>query len=209
MSACLTGSSRASGADGVGASARVQLAVGRDYVDRGEGAAVQIRRADLGALSDTHPRALRLQARLRGASGIDRFLAGRQIVVVFTVFFVARLSSCPTLDHIPLTQVGLPAATRPLLGVAIPGALFVLWFGQLVPQFVATRRALKLANSRLGSAACSSALALGSTGLAHLGFWIAGRLQGEPERIPSSRRSRWEQSATFPERFRLPPAAAG
>ena len=158
-------------------------------------AGVQIRRADLAALQETHPRAIRLHSRLRDEEGIDRFLAGRQIVVILTVFFVAPLVTFPNLNHLPLTHVGLPTPIRPAVTlVGIPGAFFVLWFGQLLPQFVATRLPLTLLDSRVGWVACRLALFLGGTGLAQPGFWSARLFRGKPQRIPSSGRFRWDQA---------------
>jgi hypothetical protein len=76
----------------------------------------------------------------------------------------------------------------------MPGALFVLWFGQLTPQFLATRHAVRLTNTRVVSLAFRAAYALEAVGLARLGFWCVA-WDHSTAVIPSSPALRWKQTA--------------
>jgi hypothetical protein len=157
-------------------------------------AATQLRLMDLGALSQSHPRAWALHARLRDEAGINRFLAGRQIVVVITVFFVAALSAFPTMEYLPFTAVAVPAVLRPLIELGIPGALVVLWLAQLAPQFYATRNALQLMNTRAAAAALRIAFSLQALGIASSVEWLIDS-DSKSKRIPISHSLRWLQGA--------------
>jgi hypothetical protein len=154
----------------------------------------QLKTSDLSALRERHPRAVALHREFRTDRGIKRFLAGRQLVVVVTVFFVAGLSSFPAMDVLPWTSTPVPAALRPFLELGAPGALFVLWFAQLAPQFLATQRALRMMDSRVVGVAFRAAMMLESIGFAKPGFWLADWDKTQ-ERIPSSPALRWSQAA--------------
>lgn len=157
--------------------------------------ATQLKLADLGGIAGRYPRAARLHRRFRTDEGLSRFLAGRQMVVIVTVFFCSPLASFPHLQHWPLTTIELPGLVRALVTVGMPGALFVYWFGQLVPQFLATRHAVKLTNAAVVELAFKGAFALEALGLARPGKWLAALDRRRSEPIPSSGSLRWEQSA--------------
>jgi hypothetical protein len=162
--------------------------------------ATMLKIADLGGIADRHPRAAALHRHFHTDHGLARFLAGRQMVVVFTVFICSPLSSFPHLSHWPLTDAALPGLLRPFVAVGMPGALFVLWFGQLLPQFVATRHAVRLTDARVVTAAFRLAYLLEAVGFARPGFWLAS-WDRTSERIPSSPALRWKQSAEELEGF--------
>jgi len=153
----------------------------------------QLKLADLRALATTHPRACALHRRFYDDTGIARFLAGRQIVVVVTVFVVAGLSSFPAMEELPFTSVAIPGPIQVAVELGIPGALIVLWVAQLAPQFYATRRAVRLMNTRAAGWAFDLALGLESIGLAQPAYWLARG--GARDRIPSSPAKRWEQDS--------------
>jgi hypothetical protein len=157
--------------------------------------ATQLKLADLGAIAEEYPRAARLHRRFRTDAGLSRFLAGRQGVVILTVFFCSPLASFPALTHWPLTSAPLPGFMRALVTIGIPGALFVYWIGQLVPQFLATKHAVALTNSRIVGAAFRGAFAIESLGLARPGFWLAALDRKSSPPIPSSAALRWQQAA--------------
>jgi hypothetical protein len=158
-------------------------------------AAAMLKIADLGAVAVRYPRAAALHRRFRTDHGLARFLAGRQMVVIVTVFFCSPLSSFPHLTTWPLTAIALPDVMRPLVAVGMPGALFVLWLGQLLPQFLATKHAVALTNSLVVGLAFRLAYMLEGSGLARSGFWLASWDRGG-EDIPSSAALRWKQAAT-------------
>jgi Silicon transporter len=155
---------------------------------------VQLKTSDLGALADAYPRTYALQRRFRSDLGTQRFLAGRQMVVIVTVFFVAGMSSFRSLSTLPLTDVPIPSLLRPLLDLGVPGALFTLWIGQLVPQFVATRRPLAFMERAIVPLAFRVAMALEAIGFARPGFWMSGH-RADRDAIPTSPSVRWSQSA--------------
>lgn len=151
----------------------------------------QLRLADLRGLVRELPRACELNRRLQDDNGMERFLAGRQIVVVITVFFVAGLSSFPSMTTLPFLGLPLPGFLDPAIEWGIPGALVVLWTAQLAPQFYATRNALKLMNTRAAGWALDLAFFLEAVGLAQPSRWIPRR--GTSSRIPLSPALRWDQ----------------
>jgi hypothetical protein len=156
--------------------------------------ATQLHLMDLAGLRASHPRACCVHDRLLDQAGINRFLAGRQIVVVISVFLIAALSSFPEMENLPFTHLALPAAIEPAVVIGIPGALVVLWLAQLAPQFYATGRALPLMNTRAAIAAVEIAFTLQAIGIARPVQWISRA--GQPrEQIPLSRPRRWQEDA--------------
>jgi hypothetical protein len=153
----------------------------------------QLKLADLRALETEFPRAARIQKRFDTSREIERFLAGRQIVVILTVFGIAQLTSHPQ-EMFPGTSTPTPGWIVEATRLGIPGALMVLWAAQLMPQFIATRRALRIMNQRLIGWAFNVALALEAVGLARPGFWLAA-WDKTRESIPPSRAMLWEQAA--------------
>src|SRR6476646_1212020 len=157
-------------------------------------AATQLHLADLSGLRESHPRAWALHSHIQSPAGINRFLAGRQIVVVVVVFCVAALTAFPDMRHLPFTEVPVPSQLAIPIDLGIPGALVVLWFAQLSPQFYATRHALDLMNTWPASAALRIAFALQSVGISRP-VDGAACAHSTAERIPLSRPLRWLQDA--------------
>jgi hypothetical protein len=154
----------------------------------------QLRLADLRGLGESHPRALALHRRFRDDVGISRVLAGRQIVVVITVFLVAGLSSFPHMTTFPFTDVAVPGLLEPVLKLGIPGALVVLWIAQLAPQFYATRHPVALMDTRAAGWALDLAFALESIGVSDPSHWFT-KTDDSEERIPTSPALHWERAA--------------
>lgn len=161
-------------------------------------AATQLRLLDLSALSSTHRRLPRVHRRIRSEEGINSFLAGRQLVVVMTVFVLAPLTTMSTLSNWPFTATELPAVVRWSVEFGLPGAFVTLWLGQLAPQFVATRRTIWLMNTPIAEAFVVLCGIVDAMGLARCGHWIANALTaraGTDPRIPLSPALRWGQAA--------------
>lgn len=157
-------------------------------------AATQLHLADLSGLRESHPRAWALHSRLRDPAGINRFLAGRQIVVVIVVFCVASLTAFPEMTHLPFTEVPVPSQLAIPIDFGIPGALVVLWLAQLAPQFYATRHALDLIDAWPAAAALRIAFALQAVGISRP-VDGAACASSVATRIPLSRPLRWLQDA--------------
>ena len=156
--------------------------------------ATMLKIADLGAVAARHPRAAALHRTFHSDSGLARFLAGRQMVVILTVFICSPLTSFPHLTHWPFISLALPAFIKPIIAVGLPGALFVLWFGQLVPQFLASRHAVSLTDTRIVTLAFRAAYVLESLGLARPGFWMAA-WDKATQTLPGSPARRWREAA--------------
>lgn len=154
----------------------------------------QLRLADLRGLADTYPRTLVAHRRFRDDTGISRVLAGRQIVVVITVFVVAGLSSFPHMEMLPFTDVEIPTLFLPAIEIGFPGALVVLWVAQLMPQYYATRNAVAMMNTRIATWALDLAFALDAMGIADPSRWVFSSAHAH-ERIPISPALQWEQNA--------------
>jgi hypothetical protein len=154
-----------------------------------------IQRANLDSLSEKYPRLLAAHRRIRTPSGVTRFLAGRQVVVVVTVFFTAALTSFPDMDTWPFTSLSLPGFVHGLVVLGIPGALVLLWVGQLSPQFVATRQTLWLMNRPEASLAIRVAHALDGIGVTRGGSWFIRRVPHSAEKVPSAPADRWDHIA--------------
>lgn len=156
----------------------------------------QLKTSDLTGVALTHPLALRLHREFRDNFGIQRFLAGRQIAVIFTVFLISAITAFPDMETWPLTETSLPGVVRPLLAIGVPGAFFTLWLAQLAPQFIATERPLTLMSARVVGVAFRIALVLEAIGLGKPGFWISDALPDAEEKPPSSPGKRWAESAS-------------
>ncbi len=150
---------------------------------------------DLGALRDQYPRAYKLHQWINTASGTNRFLAGRQLVVIVVVFFVARITSFSAMQTWPLTSVIMPAVLRSawfqeiFLNLGILGAFFVLWFGQLIPQFIATKKPVAFLNLFGMEIALRACFFIEALGLTKPGDWLA-RWVSEEHAIPPSPQER-------------------
>jgi hypothetical protein len=164
-------------------------------------AVTQLRLADLRALEEKYPRTASLHTKFDTSDKIERFLAGRQIVVILTVFFAAQLTST-RLRFFPGTDTAMPALLQSFAHHGIPGALFVLWTAQLMPQFIATRRSLRIMNRPIIGLAFNFALLLEALGIARPGSWFAA-WDNTSESIPTSREMLWDQSAFVTEGFGL------
>lgn len=153
-----------------------------------------LRLKDLNAVRDEYPRTFASHQIFRHEHGTERFLAGRQLFVIITVFFAARLTSFPHMDSVPLLGWSLPEWFRKVfLEYGIAGALFLLWFGQLTPQFFANRRPKAFMNSRAIANLFKAALVMESLGITHPGNWFASHVSAESS-IPVSAEERYRQS---------------
>jgi hypothetical protein len=153
-----------------------------------------LRLKDLNAVKDEFPRTYLLHRIFQHERGTRRFLAGRQLMVIITVFLAAQITSFPHMHTLPGTKLELPTWFRSIfLERGIAGALFVLWFGQLTPQFVANKTPKSFMNHRSIEVLFRFALFLESLGLARPGEWLSRRIEVEPQ-IPLSPQERYRQA---------------
>jgi hypothetical protein len=153
-----------------------------------------LRLKDLGAVRDEYPRTYATHKIFRHEEGTERFLAGRQLFVIVTVFFAAKLTSFPEMTEAPLFGWTLPDWFQTLfLQWGIAGALFLLWFGQLTPQFYANRRPKSFMNRWIIAVLFHAALAWESIGVTKPGGWLASRVPAESP-IPVSAEEQYRQA---------------
>ena len=98
-----------------------------------------------------YPNTYALHKLFKTDAGTKKYLAGRQLLVIVIVFCIAQLLSFPEIQHWPLTEQPLPNFFYPwihlvLFKLGILGAVFVLWFGQLIPQFLAASNPQRFLN---------------------------------------------------------------
>lgn len=143
-----------------------------------------------------YPRAVALHRKFRDAADTNRFLEGRQLLVIMVVFFAARLTSFPELMAWPFTSVPFPKWMAPwfevLLDLGIPGALFVLWSGQLAPQLIANRNPLAFLNLIGMRLVLNLSFLIETIRLTRPGNWFS-RLTKEGPDIPISDHEKYRQ----------------
>jgi hypothetical protein len=157
-----------------------------------------LRLKDLYESREQFPRTFALHQIFRSELGTRRFLAGRQFMVITTVFFIAQLTSFPNAHRWPGTSVMIPQSLSPVLFTlflryGIAGAILVLWIAQLAPQFVANRCPQGLMNLPPITWLFKVALGIESLGLTRPGEWLSSWAP-EESRIPISPEERYRQA---------------
>ena len=137
-----------------------------------------LRLKDLAGLATRYPRANREHQKFREAVQTNRFLAGRQLVVVLVVFFAARLTSFPDMETWPFTGHPFPPWMSPwfenvFLNLGVLGAFFVLWTGQLLPQFVTTKNPAAILNIPGMNLVLDASFLIQSIGVTRPAAWLA------------------------------------
>jgi len=104
---------------------------------------------------------------------MERFLCGRQVFVIFTVFLCAQITTFPTLTSLPFIGVtSLPYWFRvAVFDTGLPGALIVVACGQLIPQLVGEQHPMFLMGLPGAVTICRLSLGLESMGLTHFA-WV-------------------------------------
>lgn len=97
---------------------------------------------DLDDYREARLRAWKIHKMFEGADASNKFLAGRQLQVIGLVFIAARLTSFHDFSAWPFSEATNRWARLFLLDFGFLGAFFVLWVGQLIPQFIARRNPL-------------------------------------------------------------------
>jgi len=116
----------------------------------------------------SHPRAYATGVLCFRGENLERFLIGRQLCVIFLVFFIARLTTSSILWFMRENSFESFVMEAGLLG-----ALIVAVLAQLAPQVVATKYPVHFLNLRGMNGALRICLALESTGIAHATWLVA------------------------------------
>ncbi len=141
-----------------------------------------LRLKDVSTFQNEYPKAYSLHRKFRAEEKARDFLAGRQLFVIILVFIIAQITSFPNMKTLPFTEMQFPGWTSPwfetiFLKLGIIGALFVLWLGQLGPQFIANKNPLSLLNFPGMGLTLKSAFFVDSMGLTLPGKWISQRVK--------------------------------
>mmetsp|Transcript_5330 Transcript_5330/g.15197 ORF Transcript_5330/g.15197 Transcript_5330/m.15197 type:complete len:411 (-) Transcript_5330:127-1359(-) len=117
-------------------------------------------RQDLRGRERQFPGTERVFALASKGDNLQRFLLGRQFLVVFIVFLCSQVCTL----HVR-RPVGIPSALWwPVVKTGLPGSLVVLAFGQLTPQVLASRCPLQFCNTVGAYIALVVSLAVESAG---------------------------------------------
>lgn len=142
------------------------------------------------AFRAAYPRGVEVARLVQSREAVQRYLAGRQFFVIFVVFVIAQVTSFPTMSTFPFTDLSIDSAPSiiTLLGfrLGLFGALFVLWLGQLVPQFIANKDPLYFLNLPGMKAVIQLCMALESVGPTRPADWLSGLVRRELS-VPTAR----------------------
>lgn len=139
---------------------------------------VTLRLKDLTLSAKEYASAAKHHDSFRTVEGTDRFLAGRQLFVIVTVFLTAQITTFSKMNTWPGTSIPFPSWTPAivrlvLLDLGVLGALFVLWIGQLVPQFIANRNPQGFLNLPGMGGVLFSSVIVDRLGLTRPGYWLS------------------------------------
>jgi len=107
---------------------------------------------------------------------LSKFLMGRQVMVIFTQFFLGSLVSFPAMVNFPFTDIPFPALFKKIfVDTGLMNVTFVTTFGSLVPQLIATRYPVQFMNLYAIRVITAIGLVLEATGIAHFS-WVLHHL---------------------------------
>lgn len=102
------------------------------YVEALHYANVAVEKWDMTPYKERFPRACETQKLVKTNKLVQQFLVGRQFFVIFVVFTISEITSFPYIDK---NMWGMPSTFVLIIcQVGIPGIMWVLTIGQLIPQ---------------------------------------------------------------------------
>ena len=102
------------------------------YVEALHYANVSVEKWDMTPYKERFPRACETQKLVKTNKLVQRFLVGRQFFVIFVVFTISEITSFP---YINPNMWGMPPSfVLVVCQIGIPGVMWVLTIGQLIPQ---------------------------------------------------------------------------
>lgn len=154
---------------------------------------------DLEKIRQDYPRSYKLQKLFKTDLGTKKYLAGRQMMVIIIVFCIAQILSFPNIEKWPLTSTKLPDFFFPVFHLVffklgILGAIFVLWFGQLIPQFISASNPQKFLNWPGMGAVLKIAWLSESLGITHPVDWVTNKFPPGEHISPSTKELFFETS---------------
>ena len=137
-----------------------------------------------------------LHAEYRSEQNIQKYLAGRQLLTIVTVFVISRICSFTDLNVIPGLNSQIPDFMNPwfktlFYDYGILAALVTLWLGQLAPQFWANKQPLKFLSLPLTRLTVKTSRILEAVGITDFGGVITSNIKTSSP-IPISSRERYD-----------------
>ena len=103
---------------------------------------------------------------------LPKFLMGRQVMVIFSQFFLGYLSSFPAMWYFPWTEKAFPLLFKTIMiDTGLISVVFVTTFGSLVPQLIATRFPVQTMNSYPIRIILIASLVIEASGITHFS-WV-------------------------------------
>jgi len=147
-----------------------------------------LRLKDIEAIDGVKENIKALHANYRNANTVQKYLAGRQLLTIVTVFFISRICSFPELAIFPVIGGEIPGWFRAIfLDFGILAALVTLWLGQLAPQFWANRQPISFLSMPLSKFVIYLSRFIEMIGITDFGSVIISRLTHETSIPPSNR----------------------
>lgn len=137
-------------------------------------ALVELKRQKPETYKDSHPAAYRLGQIASQGDNIERFLMGRQVFVVFLVFFAAKLTSITVPDQDFLFPVPSWVSTV-FLETGLLASIVVVIVAQLMPQIISALYPVQFLELRLMRPVYYACILLELTGLTHI-CWLLSHL---------------------------------
>eukprot|EP00457_Paulinella_chromatophora_P010201 gb/GEZN01010295.1/.p1 GENE.gb/GEZN01010295.1/~~gb/GEZN01010295.1/.p1 ORF type:complete len:346 (-),score=51.03 gb/GEZN01010295.1/:161-1198(-) len=143
------------------------------YLEGLQVAVLALENLDYTVYRDQYPNGARLMDRAVLPEGVKQFLCGRQFFVVFVVFIVAQLTTFPDfpVGHLP-TVVKIV-----VIDTGLCGALFVLMWGQLLPQITASDCPIQFCNLPGARAVLYLCLGFEHLGITDVSWLLAGAIR--------------------------------
>lgn len=151
-------------------------------------ALVEMKREDPSVYQHTHPRAFTLGQSATSRDNMERFLMGRQVIVIYLVFISAKLSTIifdsPTFLYIPVPLI----IRQVFFETGFLGCFVVAILSQLLPEVVAVKFPIEFLDFVLMKPIYWTCVALERSGLVHVCWLLArlvevtARLGAEPQR---------------------------
>jgi len=96
---------------------------------------------------DAYPRTAILHAQNSDEESVMSMIIGRQVLVIFTVFIAAQLTSMPNMHNFPFTNIPFPSAFQEIfLAPGLLGGIMVVVYAQLTSQMLATNYPVQFLN---------------------------------------------------------------
>lgn len=108
----------------------------------------------------------------RRIRNVGKYLMGRQVMVIFTQFFLGSLVAFPGMTYFPFTDHKFPTLFKLIfVDTGLLNVTFVTWIGSLVPQLIATRYPVQFLNIIPIKVIVIAGLVIEASGVAHFS-WV-------------------------------------